>query len=100
MPVTSVAGQPGYPRSSQHELPPRRGSRAGGRPLAAVPVRAIRTGKASPMTRLLSRAAVFLITVAVGCTALIAPALAAPAPTNPQAASGWLARQMVKGSHF
>ena len=52
------------------------------------------------MTRLRQRVAVFLITVAVGCTALTAPALAASAPTKPQAASGWLARQMVKGSHF
>ena len=52
------------------------------------------------MTRFRVRAAVFLVTAALGCTALIAPALAAPAPTKSQAASGWLARQMVKGSHF
>jgi hypothetical protein len=56
------------------------------------------------MTRLLPRAAVFLVTVALGCTAAAAPALAATkasAPvTKPAAASGWLARQMVAGSHF
>jgi hypothetical protein len=56
------------------------------------------------MSRLRARAAVFVITVALGCTAVVAPALAATkasAPvTKPQAASGWLARQMVKGSHF
>jgi hypothetical protein len=56
------------------------------------------------MTRLRARAAVFVITVALGCTAAVAPALAATkasAPVaKPQAASGWLARQMVKGSHF
>jgi hypothetical protein len=54
------------------------------------------------MTRLRARAAVFLITVALGCSAAAAPALAATAgaPTKPQAAAGWLARQMVKGSHF
>jgi hypothetical protein len=47
---------------------------------------------------------VFVITVALGCTAAVAPALAATkasAPVaKPQAASGWLARQMVKGSHL
>jgi hypothetical protein len=57
------------------------------------------------MTRFRARAAVFLITVTLGCTAVATPALAAPAgggpvPTRPQAASGWLARQMVQGSHF
>jgi hypothetical protein len=55
------------------------------------------------MSRLRARAAVFVITVALGCTAVVAPALAATkasAPTRPQAAAGWLARQMVKGSHF
>lgn len=56
------------------------------------------------MSRLRARAAVFVITVALGCTAAVAPALAATkasAPvTKPQAASGWLARQMVNGSHF
>jgi hypothetical protein len=60
------------------------------------------------MTRFRARAAVFLITAAVGCAALTAPALAAQpaapaktaAPTRAQAASGWLARQLVKGSHF
>jgi hypothetical protein len=56
------------------------------------------------MTRLLPRAAVFLITVALGCAATVAPALAAAKPTapvtKPAAASGWLARQMVQGSHF
>jgi hypothetical protein len=47
---------------------------------------------------------VFVITVALGCTVAAAPALAATkasAPvTKPAAASGWLARQMVQGSHF
>jgi hypothetical protein len=63
------------------------------------------------MSRLRARAAVFLITVAFGCTAAVAPALAATkasapvtkpatAVTKPAAASGWLARQLVKGSHF
>jgi hypothetical protein len=56
------------------------------------------------MTRSLPRAAVFLITVAIGCTATVAPALAAAKPsapvTKPAAAAGWLARQMVQGSHF
>ena len=55
------------------------------------------------MTRVRARAAVLLITAALGCTTAVAPALAATkpsAPTRPQAASGWLARQMVNGSHF
>jgi hypothetical protein len=54
------------------------------------------------MTRFRARAAVFLITMALGCSAAAVPALAATAgaPAKPQAASGWLARQMVKGSHF
>jgi hypothetical protein len=54
------------------------------------------------MTRLRARAAVFLTTVALGCTAAAAPALAAQqaAPTSGQAASGWLARQLTQGSHF
>jgi hypothetical protein len=55
------------------------------------------------MTRFRARAAVFLLTMALGCTAVAAPALAATkasAPTKPQAASGWLARQLVQGSHF
>jgi hypothetical protein len=56
------------------------------------------------MTRLRARAAVFVITVALGCTATVAPALAATKASAPvtkaQAASGWLARQMVQGSHF
>ena len=54
------------------------------------------------MNRFRARAAVSLITVALGCTAVAAPALAstAAAPTSGQAASGWLARQMVAGSHF
>jgi len=52
------------------------------------------------MTRFRARAAVFLITLALGCTA--APALASNvvAPSRGQAASGWLARQLVDGSHF
>jgi hypothetical protein len=54
------------------------------------------------MTRFAARAAVFLITLALGCTVAAAPALASnvPAPTSGQAASGWLARQMLGGSHF
>src|SRR3984957_10572412 len=54
------------------------------------------------MTRLRARAAVFLITLTLGCGAAAAPALAATAgaPTKPQAASGWLGRQMVQASHF
>jgi hypothetical protein len=68
------------------------------------------------MTRFRARAAVFLITLTLGCAvtlgyaAAAAPALAATAgapakpqaasPTKPQAASGWLGRQMVKASHF
>jgi hypothetical protein len=54
------------------------------------------------MTRFRARAAVILITLAFGCTAGAAPAIAsqAAAPTRGQAASGWLARQLVDGSHF
>jgi hypothetical protein len=55
------------------------------------------------LTRFRARAAVFLLTLALGCTVAAAPAFAATktsAPTKPQAAAGWLARQMVKGSHF
>jgi hypothetical protein len=54
------------------------------------------------MTRFRARAAVFLITLAFGCTAAAAPAFASKeaAPTSGQAAAGWLARQMVQGSHF
>jgi hypothetical protein len=61
-----------------------------------------RTGKAQLMTRFRARAAVFLIASALTCTAVAAPALAAQAavPSKGQAASGWLARQMVNRSHF
>jgi hypothetical protein len=66
------------------------------------------------MSRYRARAGVFLVTltlagIAVTGTALAssaaagaaaAPAPAATAPTAGQAASGWLARQMVSGSHF
>jgi hypothetical protein len=54
------------------------------------------------MTSFRTRAAVFLLTVTVGCTVAAAPAFASAAtrPTAGQAASGWLARQMVRGSHF
>jgi len=54
------------------------------------------------MTRFRARTAVFLATVAFGCTAAVAPAYAsaAAAPTRGQAAAGWLARQMTGGSHF
>lgn len=61
-----------------------------------------RTGKAEPMTRFHTRAAVFLVTLVFGCTAAVIPAAAASAttPTSGQAAAGWLARQLVDGSHF
>ena len=59
------------------------------------------------MSRLRARAAVFLLTLTAGCAITpvlvpAAPALAATAsaPTRAQAASGWLARQLVTGSHF
>jgi hypothetical protein len=54
------------------------------------------------MTRFGARAAVFLITLTLGCTGPAVPALAATAgaPANAQIASGWLARQLVQGSHF
>ena len=54
------------------------------------------------MTRFRARAAVFFVTLILGCTAAAAPALAATAgaPTKAQAAAGWLARQLVQGSHF
>jgi hypothetical protein len=54
------------------------------------------------MTRFRARVAVLLITLVFGCTVAAVPALAAgrTAPTRGQAASGWLARQMVDGSHF
>jgi hypothetical protein len=46
------------------------------------------------------RAAVVLATVALACATSAAPALASCPPTAGQTASGWLARQMVAGSHF
>jgi hypothetical protein len=53
------------------------------------------------MSRFRARAVVFLITLTFGCAAAAAPAFAATAaPTKAQAASGWLARQMVQGSHY
>jgi hypothetical protein len=54
------------------------------------------------MSRFRARAAVFLLTLSIGCVAAAVPASAstATAPTPAQAASGWLARQMVSGSHF
>lgn len=54
------------------------------------------------MSRFRARAAVFLIALVVGCTAAAVPAFASKAavPTRGQAASGWLARQMVDRSHF
>jgi hypothetical protein len=54
------------------------------------------------MPRFRARAAVFLITSALACTAVAAPALASQAavPTRGQAASGWLARQMTDRNHF
>ena len=57
------------------------------------------------MTRFRAPAAVFLITLASACTAATiatAPASASTAtvPAAGQAASAWLARQMVKESHF
>jgi hypothetical protein len=40
--------------------------------------------------------------MAIGCAAAVTPALAATAsaPTRSQGSSGWLARQLVSGSHF
>jgi hypothetical protein len=63
------------------------------------------------LSRFRARAVVSLLTVALAGGGVAAPALAAAgpslrpsitttAPTRPQAASGWLARQMVNGSHF
>jgi hypothetical protein len=56
------------------------------------------------MTRFRARAAVFFITLTLGCTvaATAAPALSATAatPASAQTASGWLAHQLVKGNHF
>jgi hypothetical protein len=54
------------------------------------------------MSRFRARAALFVVTLTVGCAGAVAPAVAsaATAPTGSQAASGWLARQMVHGSHF
>jgi hypothetical protein len=55
------------------------------------------------MTRFRARAAVFFTTLTLGCTAAsAAPALAATAgaPASAQTASGWLAHQLVHGSHF
>ena len=54
------------------------------------------------MPRFRARAAVFLITSTLACTAVAAPALAAQVavPTKGEAAAGWLARQMVNRSHF
>jgi hypothetical protein len=54
------------------------------------------------MTRFRARAAVFIITMALGCAAAATPALAATAsaPTRSQGSAGWLARQLVQGSHF
>jgi hypothetical protein len=54
------------------------------------------------MPRFRARAAVFLITSTLACTAVAAPALAAQAavPTKGEAASGWLARQMTNRNHF
>ncbi len=54
------------------------------------------------MTSSRARAAVFIATLAFGCTTAAAPAFASsgPAPTRGQAASGWLARQMTNASHL
>jgi hypothetical protein len=78
-----------------------RGPESGRRVAGPVPGRS-RTGKALLMTRFRARAAVILIASALTCTAAAAPALAAPGPvpTKSEAASGWLARQMVNRSHF
>jgi hypothetical protein len=54
------------------------------------------------MTRIPARVTVFLMALALGLGATATPALAScpPRPSPGQAASGWLARQMVYGSHF
>jgi len=54
------------------------------------------------MSRFRARAALFLLALTVGCAGTLAPAVASAttAPARSQAASGWLARQMVRGSHF
>jgi hypothetical protein len=54
------------------------------------------------MTRYRARAAVALLALALSCTGGAAPAFAttAAARASGQAAAGWLARQMVDGSHF
>ena len=57
------------------------------------------------MTRLRARVAVLLPSLALAVTAVASPASASPAASPAtqnlgQAAAGWLARQMVGGSHF
>jgi hypothetical protein len=54
------------------------------------------------MSHIRARAALVLVAISVGCACALTPALAsaATAPTRSQAASGWLARQMVHSSHF
>jgi hypothetical protein len=54
------------------------------------------------MSRFRARVAVLLLALVVGSTASAVPAFASKAavPSPGQAASGWLARQMVRGSHF
>jgi hypothetical protein len=54
------------------------------------------------MSRFRTRAAVVLVTAALGCTAAAVPAFRAEAstPASAQTASGWLAGQLLQGSHF
>ena len=52
------------------------------------------------MTRLAARVTVFLLALTLGFGAMAASALASCPPSPAQAASGWLARQMVDRSHF
>jgi hypothetical protein len=77
---------------------------AGRSPGPHGPVPTMPDRKGQPVTRSRARAAVFLATLALGCTTAAVPALAsarpAPAPAAGQAASGWLARQLVKGTYF
>jgi hypothetical protein len=52
------------------------------------------------MTRLAARVTVFLLALTLGFGAMAGSALASCRPNPGQAASGWLARQMVDRSHF
>jgi hypothetical protein len=53
------------------------------------------------MSRFRAPATVLLVTLAVACAGAVGPAFGSTAaPASGQAASGWLARQLVRGSHF